>query len=88
MDGLAVLGGTGSHDTIEELAARLPVVVLVGDGPPGAPAVRVDNAAATAALTRHPLGDHELRRLETGLVLPTDLVIRGGRGCSTGTDST
>ncbi|SCF15076.1 transcriptional regulator, LacI family [Micromonospora viridifaciens] len=64
VDGLAVLGGTVSPDTIEELAAMLPVVVLAGDGPAGVPAVRVDNAAAAAALTRHLLADHGLRRLE------------------------
>ncbi|MFG3701742.1 LacI family DNA-binding transcriptional regulator [Micromonospora sp. NPDC047620] len=64
VDGLAVLGGTVSHDTIEELATMRPIVVLAGDGPAGVPAVRVDNAAATAALTRHLLVDHGLRRLE------------------------
>lgn len=64
VDGLAVLGGTVSAETIGELAAMLPVVVLAGDALPGVPAVRVDNAAATAGLTRHLLADHGLRRLE------------------------
>ncbi len=64
VDGLAVLGGTVSPDTLEELAVMLPVVVLAGDGHSAVPAVRVDNAAAMATLTRHLLADHGLRRLE------------------------
>ncbi|MEH1165325.1 LacI family DNA-binding transcriptional regulator [Micromonospora sp. CPCC 205539] len=64
VDGLAVLGGTLSEETLQELAGMLPVVVLAGEGPPGVSSVRVDNAASMTALTRHLLVDHALRRLD------------------------
>ncbi|MEV4657012.1 LacI family DNA-binding transcriptional regulator [Micromonospora sp. NPDC049301] len=64
VDGLAVLGGTLSDETLQELSGMLPIVVLAGGGPPGVPAVRVENTDSTAALTRHLLTDHALRRLD------------------------
>ncbi|MDI5938806.1 MULTISPECIES: LacI family DNA-binding transcriptional regulator [unclassified Micromonospora] len=63
VDGLAVFGGTVSPDTLRELAALVPVVVLAGEGPPGVPSVRAENVAAATALTRHLLADHGLRGL-------------------------
>jgi LacI family transcriptional regulator len=63
VDGVAVLGGTISDDTLVKLAESLPVVVLGGGAPSGIASVTVDNRSATAELTRHLLDLHDLREL-------------------------
>ena len=70
VDGVAVIGGTISDPTLLRLAEMVPVVVVAGQGPDGVPAVRAENVATMAELTRHLLLDHEL----------TDLVFVGSPG--------
>jgi LacI family transcriptional regulator len=62
VDGIAVHGGTIKADTLRQLAAAVPVVVLAGQPLDGIPAVRTDNSRV-AELTRHLLLDHGYRRL-------------------------
>jgi LacI family transcriptional regulator len=63
VDGMAVLGGTVSDRALLEMAQSVPVVVLAGDGPGTITSVRAENHDSVAALTRHLLVDHGLRRL-------------------------
>ena len=62
VDGIAVHGGTVKPETLQRLAAEVPVVVLAGQPLDGIPAVRADNSRM-AELTRHLLVDHGYRRL-------------------------
>ncbi|WP_219469863.1 LacI family DNA-binding transcriptional regulator [Nonomuraea rhizosphaerae] len=62
VDAVAVHGDTIGADTLRELAARAPVVVLAGRPLDGIPAVRADNSPI-GELTRHLLVDHGYRRL-------------------------
>ncbi|WP_199736555.1 LacI family DNA-binding transcriptional regulator [Micromonospora sp. HM5-17] len=63
VDGITVLGGTISDDAVRRLADMVPVVMLAGSGPDQVPAVRAENTAAMAELTRHLLVEHGLRNL-------------------------
>jgi LacI family transcriptional regulator len=62
VDGIAVHGGTVKPETLQKLAAEVPVVLLAGKPRDGIPAVRADNSQL-AALTTHLLVDHGYRRL-------------------------
>jgi len=62
VDGIAVHGGTVKPETLQRLAAEVPVVVLAGQPLDGIPSVRADNSQM-AELTRHLLVDHGYRRL-------------------------
>ncbi|GAA0909481.1 LacI family transcriptional regulator [Virgisporangium aurantiacum] len=63
VDGLAVLGGTVSDDTLRRLAGTLPVVVLAGTGPGAIASIRAENHDAMRDLTTHLLTVHGLRDL-------------------------
>ena len=63
VDGVAVLGGTTSDETLTKLSERVPVVVLAGSAPEGIATASVENQAAVKDLTLHLLRDHGLRRL-------------------------
>jgi LacI family transcriptional regulator len=60
-DGIAVLGGTVSDATLEQLKEMAPVVLLAADPAPGVHTVTVDNAAAMESLTAHLLDTHRAR---------------------------
>src|SRR5882757_4314518 len=62
VDGIAVHGGTVKPETLQKLAAEVPVVMLAGKPRDGIPAVRADNSQM-AVLTKHLLVDHGYRRL-------------------------
>ncbi|MCG5212933.1 LacI family transcriptional regulator [Streptosporangium sp. KLBMP 9127] len=62
VDGIAVHGGTVSTETVQQLSATVPVVMLAGWPLDGIPAVRADNSAI-GKLTRHLLVDHGYRKL-------------------------
>ncbi|SIM79790.1 LacI family DNA-binding transcriptional regulator [Micromonospora cremea] len=63
VDGIAVMGGTISEETLLRLADLVPVVVLAGPGRDSVPSVGVDNTTAMERLTRHLLVEHGLRDL-------------------------
>jgi LacI family transcriptional regulator len=63
VDGLAALGACVSDRALLEMAQTVPVVVLAGEGPGSVTSVRAENRDSVAALTRHLLVDHGLRRL-------------------------
>lgn len=63
-DGLAILGGTASDDTVDQLIGLgKPVVLMAQHQTHDLPTLRVDNRRATAQLTHHLIDVHGLRRL-------------------------
>ena len=64
VDGLAILGGTISDTTVQQLVAEgIPVVLLARHPIDGIPAVRVENVQSTVDLTLHLLQVHHYERL-------------------------
>lgn len=68
VDGIAVIGGTVSDETVRRLSTKLPVVILAGIGPSDVPSIRAENTSAMHVLTTHLLAEHGLE----------DLVFLGG----------
>jgi LacI family transcriptional regulator len=64
VDGLAIMGGTIADETVQSIAARgVPIVLLARQQLADLSTVRVDNFAATRALTQHLLSDHGYQHL-------------------------
>jgi LacI family transcriptional regulator len=64
VDGLAIMGGTIADETVQHIASSgVPVVLLARRQLADLSTVRVDNLAATRALTRHLLVEHGYRQL-------------------------
>jgi LacI family transcriptional regulator len=59
VDGIAIFGGALPDAVVQRIAARGVAVVMLAQPPvDGIPAVRVDNVAPTAVLTRHLIEEH------------------------------